>query len=212
MMNIIYDERGLGLLRHQGRQIILRPSFRVLLELELVSGKKLIELLPLLFSVTVGVSHIRSFCSLMVAKDEDRAFLDGLSFDAGYAQLLALFLVQAMNGGKTAKVPEKPSTSEKDSSKTDAAEGRDYPFKTYMGLAAAYLGWTPADFWQATPWELNAALDGYLEKIGARARNPMTRDNLKSLLKKHGGKSRSIVPGKDAKASPSQQAASTSVA
>ncbi|MCH8347376.1 MAG: phage tail assembly chaperone [Proteobacteria bacterium] len=44
------------------------------------------------------------------------------------------------------------------------------------------MGWPPQAFWQSTPYEFLAALDGYLEKTGHRNTNALGKDRLLELM------------------------------
>lgn len=41
-----------------------------------------------------------------------------------------------------------------------------------MELAFGWLGWTPVEFWRATPTEFQAALRGFAERNGAAPKPP----------------------------------------
>jgi len=46
------------------------------------------------------------------------------------------------------------------------------------------LSWTPDEFWNATPYELQAALDGWSDAHGAGPQaEPMTLEELEELCK-----------------------------
>ena len=49
--------------------------------------------------------------------------------------------------------------------------------RTLSGAAAMLLGWRPAEFWNATPDELVAALG-----VGGQAGEPATRDEIEALM------------------------------
>ncbi len=51
-----------------------------------------------------------------------------------------------------------------------------------MEIACGILGWTPATFWQTTPHEFLAALDGYLEKLGKKNNDFVGKDRLAELM------------------------------
>jgi len=45
------------------------------------------------------------------------------------------------------------------------------------------MGWRPADFWEASLYEIQAAIDGFVEfHAGAPDDEPMTREDLDALM------------------------------
>jgi hypothetical protein len=47
------------------------------------------------------------------------------------------------------------------------------------------LGWAPQEFWAATIYEFEAALDGWREKTGAKPKPGMSRARLKELMEQY---------------------------
>lgn len=48
------------------------------------------------------------------------------------------------------------------------------------------LEWTPGQFWKATPFDLSAAFDGWLEKNGNKDQPvPLSREEMEELMARH---------------------------
>lgn len=51
-------------------------------------------------------------------------------------------------------------------------------------MALGVLNWTPATFWDATPYEFNCAIAGWNEKNGGGPKvDPLTHEELEELMK-----------------------------
>lgn len=44
------------------------------------------------------------------------------------------------------------------------------------------LGWTPDAFWRSTAFDLYPAIDGYLERIGKKAGDVLTDEDVDDLM------------------------------
>lgn len=63
-------------------------------------------------------------------------------------------------------------------------DGGGLPWRRLKQIGMGVLGWPPSLFWQSTLADLMAALEGYLERIGARradAEPTLTRAEFEAL-------------------------------
>lgn len=57
-----------------------------------------------------------------------------------------------------------------------------------MEIGLGILGWSPDAFWAATPGEVKAAIDGYMEAQGKpreKSAKPMSRERLEYLRREY---------------------------
>ncbi|MGE0270296.1 MAG: phage tail assembly chaperone [Alphaproteobacteria bacterium] len=60
-------------------------------------------------------------------------------------------------------------------------EDQSIPWRRYQEVGLGILKWTPDQFWRATPSDLSAAVDGYMEAIGPKSDSDLTTEDVVRL-------------------------------
>ncbi len=145
-----------------GELSVLRPTFQGLVEIEESTCKSLVEIAALSAEWKLPISDVLAVCvagagAAGVAFPVDK-FADFGLLDA--QKVVFKFCHNALTGGS------KPSTQSDDKS-DGVAPDSDYPIRKALEIATGVLGWTPEQFWAATPHEYMAALVGFGIKHGS---------------------------------------------
>lgn len=54
-----------------------------------------------------------------------------------------------------------------------------------MEVCLGMIGMAPSEFWNCSVFELNAAIEGFMEFNGSNQPKPMDRDELESLMERY---------------------------
>lgn len=171
-------------LRIDGEEIVLRPSLRAAFRLErrYAGFDKLVALvadgsLGTILDVIETTAETPTF----VRHDLDRFLTAGL-VQIEALKLPIIALIVALAGID----PEDDETSEPKAKAKDRVSFADHHEKLFR-IGTGWLGWTPADTWNATPGEITAAFEGRIELLtqifGGKSDQPETPIDLDDKVK-----------------------------